>query len=108
MPGPYGCTICFPGAVPGTPLPAGATDRQRIAALCDHVMQVHHGSGVDAWNVARLVYPIAARAWEQEISAPADRSGWNWQRTPGGWYSGPERPDQAATGSETSVGGADG
>lgn len=69
MRGPHGCTICLPGAAFWIPLPPDATDRQRIAALCNHVMQFHHGGPVDAWNEARLVYPLAARDWEQEIVA---------------------------------------
>lgn len=76
MPGPYGCTICFPGApAPWFALPSDATDRQRIAALCNHVMQVHNGGPVDAWNEARLVYPLAARAWEQEIKDSGSNPG---------------------------------
>ncbi|HEY6117143.1 MAG TPA: hypothetical protein VI172_14420 [Candidatus Dormibacteraeota bacterium] len=34
---------------------------------------------------------------------PQQRCGWNWQHTPdGGWYSGPGRPGQEHTDTETS------
>ena len=65
------CLVCPPGAVLRVLVPRTATDRERIAALCNHVMGVHGGGPVDAWEQARLAYPLAALEWEDEILAEA-------------------------------------
>jgi hypothetical protein len=68
------CLVCFPGFFhPSSFLPDDATDRERIAALCNHMMTVHRAGSVEAWEQALLSYPVAARAWEAEILAEAER-----------------------------------
>lgn len=74
---PIHCLVCFPGVFqPSSLLPDSATDREKIAALCNHMMTVHGAGSVEAWEEARLAYPVTARKWEAEIlAAEAGRGG---------------------------------
>jgi hypothetical protein len=64
---PVRCLVCFPGVFQPSSLPDSATDREKIAALCNHVMMVHGAGPVEAWQQALMAYPVAAGNWEAEI-----------------------------------------